>query len=142
MLKAGLLALLVAMGVPRALHAQDELVLIVHADEPVDSLSHSQLREIFLGTRQLWHTVKAHPAYVKPEDAIHLTRFRDLIGMAYPRYQRYWLQKTFSGSGSAPAGFRTPEAVIEFVCRTPGSIGFIPASFARDLEGCRILPLV
>jgi len=139
---AVLLALIFATGCPLSAYAQDEIVVIVRADEPVDSLSYQQLREIFLGTKQVWHDVRAHPAYVKPEATVHLELFHFVLGMAYPRYQRYWLEKTFSGSGFAPAGFRTPEAVIEFVCTTSGSIGFIRASSAHSLERCKILPLI
>ncbi len=137
-----LLAVLLLSAPSGVLLAQDQYVLIVEVSEPVDSLTQEQLREIFLGTTQLWHQVKAHPAYVKPESKSERERFQRLLGITYRQFQRYWLQKTFAGTGSAPAGFGSPQAVIEFVCTTRGSVGIIPASFAKGLERCKILPLV
>ena len=50
------------------------------------------------------------------------------------------LQKIRSPS-SAPEVFLFAEAMIEFVGKTPGAIGFIPASQAQRLERCKIVRL-
>ncbi len=122
------------------LYAQEKIVLIVHKDEPVESLSQDQLKKMYLGKIQLWHEAKVRPAYIKGNGYNQLF-FEEMIGMSYIRFQRHWLRKTFSGSGSAPEVFLFAEAMIEFVGKTPGAIGFIPASQAQRLERCKIVRL-
>ncbi len=135
-----LLTLVLAFAFTRVLYAQEEIVLIVHKDEPVESLSQDQLKKMYLGKIQLWHEAKVRPAYIKGNGYNQLF-FEEMIGMSYIRFQRHWLRKTFSGSGSAPEVFLFAEAMIEFVGKTPGAIGFIPASEAQRLERCKIVSL-
>jgi ABC-type phosphate transport system substrate-binding protein len=136
---APLLALLVASpAAPRASTVQaqagEALAIIVHASNPVNSLTLRELRRIFMLDTQTWPNGRKITVMLRetgqPErgEAIRL-----ICGMSEAEYSRHVLFQTFRGNvGWGPRSIRSAAAMLRFVFNAPGAIGYVRAGEADD----------
>lgn len=110
-----------------ALSAKDVLAVIVHNKSPVQSLSLSQLRSIFMGKRKTWEnggTIVAvnllpkHPVRVLFDEAV-LDMNPDEVG-------RYWVAQKIRAKGRPPQSVGAPIILRKIVAALPGAIGYVP----------------
>jgi len=119
------LALLLAgAGVARA----EELVVVVNAKAPVQSLSAKEVKEIFLGETAYWGDVKIVPiGYV--DGATVQTDFLDrVVHVTENVYKTYWIKRIFREGGTPPRKVGSAAEALTAVSRSPGGIGFVYAS--------------
>jgi len=112
----------------------DAVALIVHRSNPVDALSSSELRRIFMLETQTWPNGRKITVVLRekgqPERAEAL-RLICRIGEA--DYDRHVLFQTFRGSvARGPRSIRTAAAMLRFVFNAPGAIGHVRSS---ELDG-------
>lgn len=127
-----LLALALVVGAAAVLgrhsHAQTTGAyhVIVNAKNPVTSLEKRFVSDAFLRKRTQW----SRELVIKPVDlgAKHATRarFSQVIhGRSPAAVRRYWAQLVFSGAGIAPPVLSTDGAVVEYVGKHAGAIGYV-----------------
>lgn len=122
-----LLAVAVAPAVPsRASTASFQV--IVHPDNPVDSISRDFARRAYLKKVKTW----SGGAKVKPIDlpkgASARDRFtRDILKKTPAQLRSFWNQQVFSGKGVPPPEADSTAAAIAYVTSHAGAIAYIPA---------------
>lgn len=110
------------------------LAIVVNRSNPINNLSFSELRKIFLGERNHWangHRIAiAMLDYGQPERRAVL---RLIFRTDEKGYQDYVLGGVFRGDVfAAPKTLASPIIVRKFVFNAPGAIGYLRASDVDD----------
>jgi len=117
------------LAAPPSVHAGDVIVVIVNSANPVESLSTSELKKLFLSDRSHWDTGKAVAPVVPAPGAPERTSFLKVVcGMSDSDLNKYFMQAAFTGkSATPPKEVSNAAAVKSFVAAFPGAIGFVKA---------------
>ncbi len=111
----------------------EALAIIVNRSNPIDNLSFSELRKIFLGERNHWsngHRIAIVMLdYGQPERRVVL---RQVYRMDEKGFEDYVLGTMFRGDVFvAPKTLASPTIVRKFVFNAPGAIGYLRS---RDVD--------
>lgn len=100
-------------------------VVIVHPDNPVDTLSLEDLTKIFLKREIRW----IDGVVVRPVDrdiASSLRRqFVESLNLSIAVIKNYWQGQIFSGTNVPPPELESDEAVVRYVLSHRGAIGYV-----------------
>lgn len=110
--------------------AGDPIVVIVNAANPVDNLSISDLKKLFLSDRSKWDTGKSVAPVMVTAGAPERTAFLKIVcGMSDGDFSKYFLQAAFTGkSATPPKEVTSAQSVKANVAGSPGAIGFVKAA--------------
>ena len=92
---------------------------------PSVTLSSAEIREVYLGEKQLAGSVKLVPVDNGGAQADFQARLLQIEG---PKYTAVWTKKSFREGLSAPSVKGGDSEVIAFVKSTPGAIGYVTGS--------------
>lgn len=122
-----LLALLLLLAFP----ARADIIVIVHPDSPLKSLSRREVSDLYLGrpngngTRPL--------VLDQPRDSELRERFYSLLnGMNLSRVNAYWARLQFSGDTQPPAQLPDSRNIVNIVSRNRLAIGYIDSTAISD----------
>ncbi len=119
-----IIALLSAHGPSAA--AQEDYRVIVHKDNPADSITKDQLSDYLLKKKPKWdHGASADPVDLDSRSDVRKVFSKDVHGRSVSSIKNYWTQKIFSGRGSPPPELAGDQAVVDFVRSHPGAIGYV-----------------
>lgn len=112
--------------------------IIVHPDNPSTGESRTFLSDAFLKKVTQWrdgHTIK-------PVDQHHRSAVREdfskrVLRRSVAAIREYWQQRIFSGRGVPPPELPSDEAVVDYVLRNRGAVGYVRAD--TNLRGARVL---
>jgi ABC-type phosphate transport system substrate-binding protein len=111
-------------------HAQ--VLVIGNPGFKVDSVSKSDLREVFTGSstsvKEAGHVV---PALLK-EGSAHNQFLSEIVGQSPVGLLICWRGLVLSGRAAMPKTFDSESAMVEYVARTPGAIGYISPGTPHD----------
>lgn len=103
---------------------EEQIVILVHPDNPITSLSAEALRRLYTGQMVTWDSLEA--AFSQPVQA-----------WSYPDSEE--LSQIFKAAlwGSTPSPIQAflapdPAAMLEAVAATPGALGYLPRSWLAD----------
>jgi len=113
---------------------EQSLAIVVNRANPVDNMSFSDLRKVFLGRRSHWPNGRriavAMLDYGQPERETVLER---IYKMDENGYRNYFLRGMFRGEVFvSPKTLASPTIVRKFVFNAPGGIGYLRASDVDD----------
>jgi ABC-type phosphate transport system substrate-binding protein len=141
------LALLVlGLATPSATVADPKparLMIVVHADNKVDRLERTTLRNIYLGRTTFW----GNDLRVKPYNRVHdgaagRLFFSDVLEMTPGHYRSIWQKLALSGQGVEPEIVGSAASLVAKVAASPGAIGYLLDSEADAADSrVRLLPL-
>ncbi len=98
-------------------------------DHDVLAISPSMLRDIYLKKTFLDQQGHAYiPVNLPPDNTLRRAFSRSVIEMSESRLQNYWNRQYFQGV-SPPYVLGSQAAVVEFVAKTPGAIGYVEPCF-------------
>lgn len=118
-----LTAVLILLGALVSLSASADLAVVAHPDSQAASLDRSQLINIYMGRyRQLPTGEAALPVDLTPLKARF---YRALVDKDLAEINSYWARLVFSGQVSPPLQLQSSAAVLEYVRRNPGALGFV-----------------
>jgi hypothetical protein len=121
---------------PSITNAQDAYV-IVNSDNPVSSLTTSELIKIFKGTKKTWDNgAKIAPVVQKAE----VEGFFDMIDMSKKKYDKYWIKLSLSGKAAPLKSFSSDAAVVSYVQGNENGIGYV--SSKDNLAGVKTVDIV
>ena len=118
-----LLGLITLCGAARA---DNEIAVIVAQDTPEFRLNITILRDIYL--KKIFineHDQEFIPLNLPPEHVLRRAFSLALFNKGAQELQNYWNQRYFHGI-TPPYVLASPQAVVQFVAKTPGAIGYIP----------------
>ena len=108
---------------PELARAQN-LVLVTH---PSVTLSASDVRDVYLGDKQLAGAIKLVPVDNSSSQEMFLARVVRIEGA---KYASLWTKKSFREGILAPPLKGSDAEVLAFVRRTPGAVGYVGAAAA------------
>ena len=112
--------------------------VVVHPENKLSSVERKFLADVFLKKTTLWPNGEV----VRPTDldAGSLVRERfsqDILGRTVAATKNYWQQMIFSGRDLPPPEFETDDAVIKYVLKFPGAVGYVSGN--ANLGAAKIL---
>jgi hypothetical protein len=121
--------------------AASPVAIVVSPDVPVDEISFSEVRKLFLGERQFWNpklrVVLLMRAPVAPERDVVL---RTIYQMSEAQFRQYWISKVFRADvSSGPKIVYSTEMANDLVTAIPGAVAFIDA--AQIPKGLKVLKI-
>lgn len=103
--------------------------IIVNTNNNTSSITAKEASDMFLKKKTKW----ANGTVVMPVDLSSNSSVREAFSKQIHNkntasIRSFWQQAAFSGSGTAPTEKETDSAVIEFVMKNPGAIGYVSSS--------------
>jgi ABC-type phosphate transport system substrate-binding protein len=105
--------------------AVDEIAVIVAKGSPETHIDPAVLRDIYL--KRIFidkHGQTYIPVNLPPEDPLRRAVTNVIFKKSMLQLQDYWNQRYFQGI-TPPYVLRSQEAVVQFVAKTPGAIGYV-----------------
>jgi len=119
-----LAALLLASGA--AMAQADDLVVVVSARSPIDSLRPDQVAAIFLGQTPRFPNGAVATALDQPIGSAERDQFYLRVAGKTPALLKaYWSKMVFTGRGQPPRELAGSAAVRKAVADDPGLVGYI-----------------
>ena len=120
------MALTLLVGVAVAPVRAASYQVVVHASNPVESLSHDRLSSLFLKKVTRWDNGgEVQPVDLDDESSVRETFSRDVHGKDVPSIKSYWQKMIFSGRATPPPELSTDAEVLEFVRSNRGAVGYV-----------------
>lgn len=108
--------------------AAGQVTVIVNPSVPLDSLSKTELLDIFCGEKTFWSDhVPVVVFDLKPVGATR-DQFYEMLNISPSRVKSIWLKRMLSGDADPPEYLPGEEEMLRKVAETPGAIGFVDAA--------------
>jgi ABC-type phosphate transport system substrate-binding protein len=102
--------------------------LIVHPDNPYDSVDREFVRDAYLKKATEWNDGEAiRPIDLAPRFPARDKFTENVIRKTPAQLRTYWNQQIFSGKGVPPVEAESVQDAIGYVVKNRGAIGYIPA---------------
>ncbi|HEY9247790.1 MAG TPA: hypothetical protein VIO38_01600 [Rariglobus sp.] len=124
-----LLALL--LGLASAARAQD-VSFIVNPQGADAAISADDLKAVLLGNKTKWDGGGLVKLAVLTTGAAHDKVMHDHVQRSADQFDKYWKKLVFSGKGVMPAQAADDAAMIDYVSKTPGALGYVSAGAVTD----------
>jgi ABC-type phosphate transport system substrate-binding protein len=112
--------------------------IVVHPDNPTTRLDRKFVADAFLKKRTRWgNDTVIRPVDLGARSSVRARFSSEVIGRSVTSIRRYWSQLVFSGRGVPPPEVTSDEAVIKYVLRYPGAIGYV--SGATTIDGVKVV---
>lgn len=124
-----IIALMVNVLFSVQLLAQDKVVVVVRADNPVDKMTRSQVIDLFMGKYVAFPDgKKAIAADLDGKQETKAIFYQQLVGRSLASINAYWSRIRFIGRKKAPRQQASETAMIAFIENNESAIGYIPMS--------------
>ena len=109
--------------------------MVVNDSAGASRLSRDELKSIFqTRTTRLPSGEKAAPVNLPQGDSVRVSFDQVVLGLEPDEVARYWVDRKIRGGNRPPKKLGSSALVLKHVERTPGAIGYIPASKAKGLR--------
>ena len=114
-------------------------MVLAHPSVPLDTLSQSELRNIFTLRQTQWPDGSAVRVIVLPEQSdLHQRFSRQQLKLFPYQLSNIWDKHSFSGTGMRPQQAADLEIMFRLLLTTPGAIGYAEHSAQNGLKELRI----
>jgi hypothetical protein len=123
-----------------ALAEPAEYRIIVHPSNATTAAERAFVADLFLKKVTRWSEGEvAKPVDLRPNSAVRKRFSEGMLKRSVGAVRSYWQQRIFSGRDVPPPELESEDAVVAFVARYPGAIGYVSAG--AKLAGVRELGL-
>jgi ABC-type phosphate transport system substrate-binding protein len=122
-----LLGLVVFLAYSASLAAA-EIKIIVNVSVAETTLSKKNIEDIFLGKIVQWKDNAAIHVVAVKDPKVHHAFLEQYLKKTETQWNAYWKRLVFTGTGTPPEQAETQQAVLEYVAKTKGAIGYIEAT--------------
>jgi len=119
---------LVMLGLAGFSSAGAEDTAIVNPSVTVTSLSADELKDVFLGKKSAWDDGSKIVVSVAKDGA----GLMSVLGKSPQQFTTSWKKLVFTGKGVMPEQVDNDDAVVAFVAKTPGAIGYVDKAKVKD----------
>ncbi|HEY3707082.1 MAG TPA: hypothetical protein VGL22_18625 [Terracidiphilus sp.] len=123
------ISLVLAVGFCIRTHAQ--VIVVANPAVSAGSISKAELRDVFTGASTSVHGARVKPALLK-EGPAHSEFLTNYVGRSPVTFIMSWRGLVLSGQATMPRTFDTEAALVDYVSRTPGAIGYVSKSAPHD----------
>src|SRR3989304_484769 len=134
---AGLTTLLLSGTIYASAYAR-ELVIIANKDYPLNSISASAVKDIYLGEKISEGGGKIKPMEQRDE-AIKKRFIEKIMGSTVDGYKAYWIKKFFQEGVTPPTSKGSPSEIIDAISNTGGAIGYVWVGDVKGESGVKVL---
>ncbi len=113
---------------PGAAAANDGLVIIANPDFTGSAIEQRELQRIYLGKKTQWEDNTSIVPVMLKSGPLHDEFIEGYVDRSVQRFVTYWRQMVFTGKGIPPKSFASESDLVDFVARTPGSVGYVSTS--------------
>ena len=113
-------------------NAKAQLIVIANPNVKVSEVSRADLRDIFTGASSTLGGGASVTPVLQKEGATHQEFLVQVVSKSDAALRAGWRSIVFSGQGVMPRTLSPDAAVVEYVARTPGSIGYISRAVPHD----------
>ncbi len=123
------LVVAVFVGWANAMVSSEGVRVIVNAKNPATKLSRQFVADAFLKKRTRWSNESAiQPVDLGQKHEVRAKFSRVVLGRDVGAVRRYWAQLVFSGRGVPPPEVADEDAVVAYVAKNPGAVGYVSTS--------------
>lgn len=106
--------------------AAKSIAVIVHAENPTDTLSKKQLIDLYMGRYVAFtDNQTARPFDTVMPENLRTLFYKRLVNMSLSRVNAYWSRVRFTGRATPPEIQQNEQAVLESVANNPSAIGYV-----------------
>ncbi len=107
--------------------------VVVDINNPVAAVPREVLVDFFLKKASHWDNGEtAHPVDLPADSEVRRLFSAHVLERSVAVVRAYWEQRIFSGRDLPPPELDTAEAVLRFVSKYPGAVGYVSASAKLD----------
>ena len=100
------------------------IVVVVHVDNPIESISKRQLIDIYMGKYVAFPDgQKAQP--IDGPSEIRTQFYKTLVGMSLPQINSYWSRVRFTGRATPPVSYNSVSFIQEFLGKNNLAIAYV-----------------
>lgn len=119
-----------------------EVVVVVSADNALDSLSRAQLADLYLGRSvSLPNGESLVPIDQSDRSAVHEQFYQEYLGRSPAQIKSHWSRLIFTGRGQPPRSVSNSQAVADIVSDDRRAIGYIDSSQVPVGNTLRVLDI-
>lgn len=116
-----------------AVAAHAEVVVVVSSQNPVETLSRTELTDIYLGRAQRWPNGEPVVPIDQNERVPAYEEFyRQYLERSPAQVKAHWSKLIFTGRGRPPRNVENGEAMAELIADNPNAIGYIDSELVND----------
>ncbi len=116
----------------------EDVVIVCNKSVTASSLSQDDVRDIFLGRKTVWDDGQKIKFVTMKDGHAHEAFLDTFVRKTAMQFDLYWDKLVFTGRARTPKAFSTSDGIIDFIERTEGAIGYIPAAaLEEDLKVIR-----
>ncbi len=132
--------ILIALLAPEGAKSRGAVfVVIAHPEVPGDSIDKDALGRLFLKKTTKWPDgTRARPVDQPRAAAVRELFCRRVFGKSAQAVASFWRQSIFSGGGIPPPTAKNDSAVIDFVSKTTGAVGYVSDS-VKSFPGVKLI---
>lgn len=113
--------------------AAADVVVVVSADSPVESLERAQLRAIYLGERNRFPGgEEAVPIDQEEGSEARAEFYNEHLDRTLAQVKSHWSKLIFTGRGQPPRAVESGSDVAEQVAENPNAIGYLDPALVND----------
>ena len=112
---------------------QNDIVVIVHKNNPTEQMSHSQVIDLFMGKYVAFpNGDKARALDLHDSSEVKKQFYQALVKMSLARVNAYWSRIKFTGRARPPEMYDDENALLDYVSQTHDAIAYIPRSMLNN----------
>lgn len=112
--------------------AAAEIYVIANTAIPVNALSETELRDIYIGKRTIWNGNLKIVPIIAPSLSLHDEFVLKYTRKSNTQFKSWWLKLVFSGEGVFPKTVLSENEMVEKVGDTEGAIGYTSSAITTD----------
>lgn len=110
----------------------EEIFLVTQANNPVDSVTMQEVRNIFLGKKTTWSNGQNIVVFIQQDNTVTNIFCREYLAKSPQQFFTYWKKALFTGTGNPPITLSNDSEMKAFISAKRSSIGYIGA---ESLDG-------
>jgi ABC-type phosphate transport system substrate-binding protein len=109
--------------------AEEELVIVVNNENPIQQMTRSQVIDLFMGKYIAFPDgTKAIAVDLSSKQKMKKVFYKKLVGRSLASVNTYWSRILFTGRAKPTVKKETKEDIVQYIAKTKNAIGYIPKS--------------
>lgn len=124
-----------------AAEAGDSFQVVVHYENPNESIELKKMKKIFLGKIKTWPKSKNKIALVDlPDDSPAKKAFSEkILGKSAEYMSTHWQKQVFGARGKAPKKVASAQEAVQAVAQDPDAVGYVAGSVELSEPNIKLL---
>jgi ABC-type phosphate transport system substrate-binding protein len=116
-----------------------EIAVVVNEKAPVSAITASELKDIYLGEKTFWDSVKIKPIDQEGGSSIRAGFLTGVLKTTAESYDSYWTKKLFQDGGVSPSKKKSSGEVLDAVAQDVGTIGYVYKDEISGKAGVKVV---